>query len=106
MDLVQSMGKNAPNRKKTQHLVLTIKFENGFPTESTIREMLRARKIDDELVSFSDEFTSKSSPKMYWKSNEIDHSIQSFIKFMEFNGIKINGMKTTGEIHSIVFQQK
>jgi hypothetical protein len=106
MDLVHSMDKNAPNRKKSQHLVLTIKFENGFPTETTIREMLRARKIDDDLVSFSDEFGIKTPSKMYWKANEIDHSIQSFIKFMEFNGIKTNGLKSIGQIHSITFQQK
>ena len=106
MDLVRWMGKNVTNQSKTRCLVLDIKFENGFPTEKTIRELFRARNIDDGLISFSDDYGLKSPSKIHWKSNEIDKSIESMIKFMEFNRIKTNGMKLTGEIHSISFTQQ
>jgi len=107
MDSVHTMGKNAPKLKKTRIVSVVVEFENGFPTEHTIRSLMRGFGMDDNKISFSDDYGLKSKSGILWQpQREIDDAINGFIKFIKFNGIDVETIKLHGLVHSLYFQQK
>ena len=107
MDLDRNVRKTSPNQKKPRILTIVIEFENGFPTERTIRCLLRGYGIDDDKMSFSDDYGLKKKSGLLWlPQREIDDSINGFIKFMKFNGIHVDSIKMFGSVHSLYFERK
>jgi hypothetical protein len=83
-----------------------IEFENGFPTERTIKCLLSGYGIDFNAVTFSDEFGLQEKCSIHWKKEAIGQNMSTFKKFLEFNDIEIKNFKTEGQYNSITFKQK
>lgn len=83
-----------------------IEFDNGFPTERTIKCLMSGYGIDFDAITFSDEFGLQDKCEIFWKEETIKQNMSTFRKFLEFNDIPVKKFKLHGSIHSITFQQK
>lgn len=106
MELVHHIEESLANQKNMKTIRCKIEFENGFPTERTIKCLLSGYGIDFDAITFSDDFGLQKNCEILWKANAIKQNMSTFRKFLEFNDIPVLQWKFDGQIHSITFKQK
>ncbi len=65
---------------------------------------MRGFGINDKRVQFNADY-GESKCGLLWKDHKLDESMNSFLKFLEYNKIQVANTKFTGQIHSIWIKQ-
>ena len=85
--------------------VVKVEYENNYPTKRSILELIAIFGFKKNLFVFCDDY-GITSAGIKWYPNTLNKDIESFVRFVKWNGIDIKAEKFQGRTHSLWFAEK
>ena len=86
-------------------IAMKVEYENGYPSKRSVLELIQIFGFKKNLFTFNDDYGIVKAG-LKWYPNTLNKDIDSFARFLEWNGIDIKSEKYQGRTHSLWFAEK
>jgi len=83
---------------------MKIEYVNGFPSERSMRILLKRFGFNARMFTFSADYACTRAG-ILWYKNTLRKDVDRFREFMEWNGIRIKSIRYGSRICSMWFEQ-
>ena len=85
--------------------VVKITYQNGFPTQYSIRTLMKSFGMNHRMFTFSADYGCEKAGILWYKGTT-KKDVEKFIEFIKWNGIGIKSIRYGTKICSVWFEKK